>query len=112
MKYRAVIFDLWQTLVPWDVTAANRFYDKMADAAGIDLRHPYDGYGPIAGAEGWLGIGSGLGLFGKASAGMLTGTMRAPFSETNNGGATIGPPPVLRLLLDLTDVDALDEPEL
>ena len=36
MKYRAVIFDLWQTLVPWDVMAANQFYDKMADAAGIE----------------------------------------------------------------------------
>lgn len=36
MRYRAVIFDLWQTLVPWDVTAATRFYDRMAVAAGID----------------------------------------------------------------------------
>ena len=36
MKYRAVIFDLWQTLVPWDQEQANRFYDRMADAAGID----------------------------------------------------------------------------
>lgn len=36
MRYRAVIFDLWQTLVPWDVKAATRFYDRMAVAAGID----------------------------------------------------------------------------
>jgi putative hydrolase of the HAD superfamily len=36
VKYRAVIFDLWQTLVPWDQEQANRFYDRMADAAGID----------------------------------------------------------------------------
>ena len=36
MKYRAVIFDLWQTLVPWDVLAATRFYDEMAVAAGVD----------------------------------------------------------------------------
>ena len=36
MKYRAVIFDLWQTLVPWSVEASNRFYDRMADAIGVD----------------------------------------------------------------------------
>ena len=36
MRYRAVIFDLWQTLVPWDVLAATRFYDQMAVAAGVD----------------------------------------------------------------------------
>jgi putative hydrolase of the HAD superfamily len=36
VKYRAVIFDLWQTLVPWDQGAATRFYDRMAVAAGID----------------------------------------------------------------------------
>lgn len=36
MKYRAVIFDLWQTLVPWEVMAANRFYDRMAAAAGVE----------------------------------------------------------------------------
>jgi putative hydrolase of the HAD superfamily len=36
VKYRAVIFDLWQTLVPWDVDAANRFYDRMADTVGVE----------------------------------------------------------------------------
>ena len=36
MKYRAVIFDLWQTLVPWQADEANRFYDRMADAAGVE----------------------------------------------------------------------------
>lgn len=36
MKYRAVIFDLWQTLVPWDQEAANRFYDRMADTVGAE----------------------------------------------------------------------------
>jgi len=36
MKYRAVIFDLWQTLVPWNVEEANRFYDRMADAVGVE----------------------------------------------------------------------------
>jgi putative hydrolase of the HAD superfamily len=38
VKYRAVIFDLWQTLVPWDVDEANRFYDRMADAVGVERR--------------------------------------------------------------------------
>jgi putative hydrolase of the HAD superfamily len=36
VKYRAVIFDLWQTLVPWDQEAANRFYDRMADTVGAE----------------------------------------------------------------------------
>lgn len=35
MKYRAVIFDLWQTLVPWPHEAAERFYGSMADAYGV-----------------------------------------------------------------------------
>ncbi|MEK6275304.1 MAG: HAD family hydrolase [Actinomycetota bacterium] len=36
MKYRAVIFDLWQTLVPWNVDEANRFYDRMAEEVGAE----------------------------------------------------------------------------
>ena len=36
MKYRAVIFDLWATLVPWDQEGANRFYDAMAQASGVE----------------------------------------------------------------------------
>ena len=38
MKYRAVIFDLWQTLVPWPHDAAESYYQWMADAYGA----PYD----------------------------------------------------------------------
>jgi putative hydrolase of the HAD superfamily len=36
MKFRAVIFDLWQTLVPWNLDEANRYYDRMADSVGVD----------------------------------------------------------------------------
>ena len=36
MTYRAVIFDLWATLVPWDQEGANRFYDAMARSAGVE----------------------------------------------------------------------------
>jgi putative hydrolase of the HAD superfamily len=36
LKYRAVIFDLWQTLVPWQADEANRFYDRMADTVGVE----------------------------------------------------------------------------
>lgn len=36
MKYRAVIFDLWQTLVPWNLDEANRFYDRMAETVGVE----------------------------------------------------------------------------
>jgi Legionella pneumophila major outer membrane protein precursor len=75
---------------------------RDADAAGIDWRAQYDGAGPIFGADTWLGMGDGFGLFGRATAGMLTGTMRSPFSETNNGGAT--------LYADLRDRYALTVP--
>jgi putative hydrolase of the HAD superfamily len=34
MRYRAVIFDLWQTLVPWPAEAAKDLYGRMADAVG------------------------------------------------------------------------------
>ena len=36
MRYRAVIFDLWQTLVPWSVEASDRFYERMADSIGVE----------------------------------------------------------------------------
>ena len=45
MKYRAVIFDLWRTLVPWDVEGANRFYDRMAASVGVE---------PMRFREAWL----------------------------------------------------------
>jgi putative hydrolase of the HAD superfamily len=36
VKYRAVIFDLWQTLVPWQADEASRFYDRMAGSVGVE----------------------------------------------------------------------------
>jgi putative hydrolase of the HAD superfamily len=36
VKYRAVIFDLWQTLVPWPVEGAKRMYDGLAAHFGTD----------------------------------------------------------------------------
>ena len=36
MRYRAVIFDLWQTLVPWPVEGAKRMYDGLAEHFGVD----------------------------------------------------------------------------
>lgn len=30
MRYRAVVFDLWQTLVPWPVEGAKRMYEGLA----------------------------------------------------------------------------------
>jgi FMN phosphatase YigB (HAD superfamily) len=42
VRYRAVVFDLWQTLVPWHVLGANRFYDEAAgsDAYQADMQRP------------------------------------------------------------------------
>jgi putative hydrolase of the HAD superfamily len=36
MKYRAVVFDLWDTLVVWPQGESNNFYGRMAAALGIE----------------------------------------------------------------------------
>jgi putative hydrolase of the HAD superfamily len=36
VKYRAVIFDLWMTLVPWDVEESKRFHREVAEAVGVE----------------------------------------------------------------------------
>ncbi len=46
VKYRAVIFDLWQTLVPWDQEESKVFGGKVAAFAGVE---------PDRFWEAWLG---------------------------------------------------------
>jgi putative hydrolase of the HAD superfamily len=36
VKYRGVIFDLWQTLVPWPTESAAKMYGRLAEAWGAD----------------------------------------------------------------------------
>jgi putative hydrolase of the HAD superfamily len=36
VKYRAVIFDLWQTLVPWDAEESMRFNNEVARTIGVE----------------------------------------------------------------------------
>ena len=36
MRFRAVIFDLWQTLVPWPVDSANAMYTRLVETWGAD----------------------------------------------------------------------------
>jgi putative hydrolase of the HAD superfamily len=36
VKYRAVIFDLWQTLVPWDAEESARFNTELARTIGVE----------------------------------------------------------------------------
>jgi putative hydrolase of the HAD superfamily len=36
VRHRAVIFDLWQTLVPWPVDGATRMYDGLAEHFGAE----------------------------------------------------------------------------
>jgi putative hydrolase of the HAD superfamily len=36
VKFRAVIFDLWQTLVPWPVDSANAMYSRLVETWGAD----------------------------------------------------------------------------
>jgi putative hydrolase of the HAD superfamily len=45
VRYRAVVFDLWQTLVPWPTESANALYVQMADVVGA----PHERF-----AEVWL----------------------------------------------------------
>lgn len=37
MRYRAVVFDLWQTLVPWPAESARALYGRMAEAVGAPV---------------------------------------------------------------------------
>jgi putative hydrolase of the HAD superfamily len=37
LRYRAVIFDLWQTLIPWPTESAQALYVQMAEAVGAPL---------------------------------------------------------------------------
>ena len=46
MRYRAVIFDLWQTLVPWNMEESRRFGAQVAARAGVE---------PDLFWEAWLG---------------------------------------------------------
>jgi putative hydrolase of the HAD superfamily len=36
VRFRAVIFDLWQTLVPWPTESANAMYGRLVQAWGAD----------------------------------------------------------------------------
>lgn len=65
-------------------------YDgRDADSAFAQARSNFDGAGPMAGVETWWSLAGGLGVYAKAMGGIVTGTMRSPFYETNNGGATV-----------------------
>jgi putative hydrolase of the HAD superfamily len=44
MKYRAVIFDLWQTLVPWNVEESKRFHRRLAETIGAEPERFWDAW--------------------------------------------------------------------
>jgi putative hydrolase of the HAD superfamily len=44
VKYRAVIFDLWQTLVPWNQEESERFHRRLAETVGVDPDRFWDSY--------------------------------------------------------------------
>lgn len=63
MKFRAVVFDLWQTLVPWPADQARALYDDMADAIGAPREafaeawasgRPERETGPIVDSVRWI----------------------------------------------------------
>jgi putative hydrolase of the HAD superfamily len=47
VRYRAIIFDLWQTLVPWDVEESMRFNSEVAQTIGVE---------PERYLEAWLSV--------------------------------------------------------
>jgi putative hydrolase of the HAD superfamily len=63
LRYRAVIFDLWQTLIPWPTESAKALYVQMADSVGaprdefeevwLSGRSARD-IGPIADSVRWV----------------------------------------------------------
>jgi putative hydrolase of the HAD superfamily len=44
VKYKAVIFDLWMTLVPWDVEESKRFHRDLAEAVGVEPERFWDAW--------------------------------------------------------------------
>ena len=72
MSYRAVVFDLWDTLVVWPQGEWNNFYGRMADSLGIDRERFTEAWGssttcaprgrssracmPCASTSGWTAI--------------------------------------------------------
>jgi len=62
VKYRAVVFDLWNTLVLWPTEDGHNFYGLMADHVGI----PHDRF-----SEAWTG------LYDQRATGPLEPSVRA-----------------------------------
>ena len=54
MRFRAVVFDLWQTLVPWDEAAADAVYGRMCERIGVD-RERFDDVWRADGPQRWIG---------------------------------------------------------
>ena len=42
MRFRAVIFDLWQTLVPWPTESANEMYGRLVETWSADPEAFYE----------------------------------------------------------------------
>jgi putative hydrolase of the HAD superfamily len=42
VRFRAVIFDLWQTLVPWPTESANEMYGRLVETWGADPEAFYE----------------------------------------------------------------------
>lgn len=44
MRYRAVVFDLWDTLVPWPLESATELNARMAERVGVDPERFYEAW--------------------------------------------------------------------
>jgi hypothetical protein len=64
-------------------------YDgRDANQTEVRTQAKFDGFGPILGGEGTINIFRGWHVYGRGSAGLLTGRTVNTISETNNAGAT------------------------
>jgi hypothetical protein len=68
----------------------NASYDGR-DAAGsaVTTGNTFQGFGPMVGAEGSVGVWHNFSLYGRASGGLLTGTSTFNLLETNQNGQSV-----------------------
>jgi putative hydrolase of the HAD superfamily len=93
LRYRAVIFDLWQTLVPWPAESARALYGQMAEAVGA----PRDQF-----EEVWLSGRS------ARDTGPIADSVRWVFDQL---GLDADPQPIISMRRDWTRESLIPRPD-
>lgn len=60
MRFRAVVFDLWNTLVPWDTAGAEPMYVRMGALVGVDGPAFSDAWGATTNARWTTPLAAGI----------------------------------------------------